>query len=612
MCLYQALEQPRAQVKPLCAAHQARFAPGSSPGDGASFGAALLGAALLDQRLEDSVVQVTGLGKHVRHLDAAASVPGGKNGKTGGKQRFDIAVPRHARGPAKDNSNQATSVPNGGGRKGEARSARETRLDPVNAGHCAQKVVVIPQHLVAKGELLLLKILIVLRKMLNHRPRQNENVTCGGHLTSIWQAMGVNEMAVGHAQRLCTRRHQPAKFGHAAGDMLGKGNRHVIGGFGGKAAYGLIDRQAFPRPQSQLGWLLPRGILTENNPVVQLERSRRKALEHNVKRHHLRDGCRKALGIGMPRIKHFTSFGISKKGGIFRLLEQAGRLHRRHRQQPGCNKQGRRNAHAAEEMSEYLRHFLMLARMMHIGQGGTCGQRSIPALVLPGNEGYLAHMNAPGSAPRPAPVWRHESGPVPYPESLARMEAHVEAMAAGAAGEEIWLVEHPPVITAGTSAKPEDLVEPDRFPVLQAGRGGRYTYHGPGQRVVYPMLDLGRRGRDVRRHVEKLERWVILALGDLGIKAFTSDIGTGIWVEGADGLAKIGAIGVRVRRWISFHGLSINVSTDLGHFGAIIPCGISGHGVARIIDINPDATMADLDMALFNRWADAFDGGLRN
>ncbi len=211
----------------------------------------------------------------------------------------------------------------------------------------------------------------------------------------------------------------------------------------------------------------------------------------------------------------------------------------------------------------------------------------------------------PSDNPVPAPEWIVSQGLSPYAETLAAMEAHVARLIDGEAAERIWLVEHPPVVTAGTSAVPADLVDAARFPVVRTGRGGRYTYHGPGQRVVYPLLDLGRRGRDVRAYVEALEAWTIAALADFGVHAFTSEAGTGIWVrkhqQGNDpgnGLAKIGAIGVRVRKWISFHGLAINVTTNLDHFAAIIPCGIADQGVARLVDFAPSATMADLDRAL--------------
>jgi len=196
------------------------------------------------------------------------------------------------------------------------------------------------------------------------------------------------------------------------------------------------------------------------------------------------------------------------------------------------------------------------------------------------------------------PEWKVAPSPLPYALALSEMEAVVEAIAAGDACERIWLLEHPPVLTAGTSAHPSELIDPNRFEIVRAGRGGRYTYHGPGQRVVYPLLDLARRGRDVRRYVAALEMWAIAALHELGIDSFTSEAGTGIWVRQGGGIAKIGAIGVRVRRWITFHGMSINVSTDLSHYDAIIPCGISGHGVTRIQDLVKIAGIPDLDRAL--------------
>lgn len=189
-------------------------------------------------------------------------------------------------------------------------------------------------------------------------------------------------------------------------------------------------------------------------------------------------------------------------------------------------------------------------------------------------------------------------GLIPYPEALARMEQLVAEIAAGRAAERIWFLEHPPVVTAGTSARPEELIEPDRFPVVAVGRGGRYTWHGPGQRVVYVLLNLDRRGRDVRRLVAGLEGWAIGALARLGLNARRSATGTGIWVgEGTDE-AKIGAIGLRVRRRVSFHGMAINVSPDLSAFRAIVPCGLAGSRVTRLVDLRPDAEMAALDAAL--------------
>ncbi len=197
-----------------------------------------------------------------------------------------------------------------------------------------------------------------------------------------------------------------------------------------------------------------------------------------------------------------------------------------------------------------------------------------------------------------APEWRVESAPVDYPVALADMELRAEAIRAGDAGERIWLLEHPPVYTAGTSADPAEMIDA-RFPVHVAGRGGRYTYHGPGQRIVYCSLDLGARGRDVRNFVHRLEGWVIAALGDLGVEAFRAGGRIGIWTMAPDGTeAKIGAIGVRVRRWVTLHGASINLNPDLAHFGGIVPCGISEFGVTSLAALSRPATMADLDAAL--------------
>ncbi len=203
--------------------------------------------------------------------------------------------------------------------------------------------------------------------------------------------------------------------------------------------------------------------------------------------------------------------------------------------------------------------------------------------------------------------WITSEGLVPYPEALALMEARAEAIARGEASEAVWLLEHPPLYTAGTSAKPSDLREPDRFPVHQARRGGQYTYHGPGQRVVYTMLDLNRRGRDIRQFVCNLEGWVIDALAEFGVKGERRPGRVGIWVTrpdkapGPDGTPredKIAAIGIRLRRWVSFHGISINVEPDLGHFDGIVPCGIAEHGVTSLVDLGLPVTMGDLDAAL--------------
>lgn len=203
--------------------------------------------------------------------------------------------------------------------------------------------------------------------------------------------------------------------------------------------------------------------------------------------------------------------------------------------------------------------------------------------------------------------WRTEPGLVDYDAALSFMEARAAAIRAGEADELIWLVEHPPLYTAGTSARPEDLVAPDRFPVFEAGRGGQYTYHGPGQRVVYVMLDVGARGRDVRRFVAAVEDWVIAVLAGFGIRGERREGRVGVWVARPekpplpDGTAredKIAAIGIRLRRWVSFHGLSINVEPDLSHFDGIVPCGIRGHGVTSLVDLGLPVGMADLDAAL--------------
>ncbi len=206
------------------------------------------------------------------------------------------------------------------------------------------------------------------------------------------------------------------------------------------------------------------------------------------------------------------------------------------------------------------------------------------------------------TSPGTGPEWRWEDRPLPYPDAVRAMEARVDAIRAGTASELIWLVEHPPLYTAGTSADPQELLDP-RFPVFEAGRGGRYTYHGPGQRVVYAMLDLKRRGPDVRAYVHALEDWAIRALGRVGVEAETRPDRIGLWVRRTDRNTpwvedKIGAIGVRVRRWVSFHGLALNVEPDLTHFGGIVPCGISAHGVTSLVDLGIPATMADLDVAL--------------
>jgi lipoyl(octanoyl) transferase len=216
--------------------------------------------------------------------------------------------------------------------------------------------------------------------------------------------------------------------------------------------------------------------------------------------------------------------------------------------------------------------------------------------------------------------WRVSDGLTDYTVAVADMEARAAAIRAGAAPELVWLLEHPPLYTAGTSAKPADLLEPDRFPVHRAQRGGEYTYHGPGQRVAYVLLDLDRRGRDVRRFVCALEDWVIGALASFGVKGERRPGRVGVWVvrpdkapgpDGAPREDKIAAIGVRIRRWVSFHGIAINVDPDLGHFSGIVPCGIAGHGVTSLVDLGVPATMADMDLALRAAFDAAFGPGGR-
>lgn len=203
--------------------------------------------------------------------------------------------------------------------------------------------------------------------------------------------------------------------------------------------------------------------------------------------------------------------------------------------------------------------------------------------------------------------WTHIPGLAPYEQTLAAMEARVEAIHRGEAPEAIWLLEHPPLYTAGTSAKPADLVAPDRFPVFPVGRGGQYTYHGPGQRVVYVMLDVAKRGRDVRCFVRDLEHWVIATLAEFNVTGHIRQGRVGVWVErpekgpNADGSVredKIAALGIKLRRWVSFHGISINVEPNLEHFSGIVPCGIREHGVTSLVDLGLPVTMADLDSAL--------------
>ncbi len=195
--------------------------------------------------------------------------------------------------------------------------------------------------------------------------------------------------------------------------------------------------------------------------------------------------------------------------------------------------------------------------------------------------------------------WLVSDRPVAYPDAVRFMEGRVDAIRAGLGDEAIWLLEHPALYTAGTSARAEELLDASALPVYPSGRGGRYTYHGPGQRVAYVMLDLRPRGSDVRAYVHALERWVIAALARLGVAGETRCDRIGIWVDRGGGReAKVAAIGVRVRRWVTFHGIAINVDPNLDHFGGIVPCGIAEHGVTSLRDLGVGASMADVDAAL--------------
>jgi lipoyl(octanoyl) transferase len=198
--------------------------------------------------------------------------------------------------------------------------------------------------------------------------------------------------------------------------------------------------------------------------------------------------------------------------------------------------------------------------------------------------------------------WAVSHGLVEYPEAVAIMEARAAAIAEGRAGELVWLLEHPPLYTAGVSAKGADLLEPGRFPVFKSGRGGQFTYHGPGQRVAYVMLDLTKRSRDVRAFVATLETWIIEALGAFNVRGEVRPGRVGVWVERkGPGWAredKIAAIGVKLRKWVSFHGISLNVEPDLSHFSGIVPCGVTEHGVTSLVDLGLPVTMDEADAAL--------------
>lgn len=215
----------------------------------------------------------------------------------------------------------------------------------------------------------------------------------------------------------------------------------------------------------------------------------------------------------------------------------------------------------------------------------------------------------------PPVEWRIEPGLTAYDHALTVMESRAESIRQGTALEMVWLVEHPPLYTAGTSARIEDLVDPDRFPVFNAGRGGEYTYHGPGQRVAYVMLDLKRRREDVRAFVAALEDWIIGTLSSFNVRGERREDRVGVWVvrpdrpplpDGTPAEDKIAAIGIRLRRWVSFHGIAINVEPDLGHFSGIVPCGVTDHGVTSLVDLGLPVTMADLDVALKASFEDIF------
>jgi len=215
--------------------------------------------------------------------------------------------------------------------------------------------------------------------------------------------------------------------------------------------------------------------------------------------------------------------------------------------------------------------------------------------------GFFARAGSP-------PVeWVIAEGLTPYDAAVAEMEARVAAIAAGTAAERVWLVEHPPLYTAGTSADPADLLDPERFPVFQTGRGGEFTYHGPGQRVAYVMLDLTRRRQDLRAYVAALEQWVIATLAEHGVRGERREDRVGVWVRrpekadvapGVGAEDKIAAIGIRVRKWATFHGIALNVEPDLGHFSGIVPCGIRRYGVTSLVDLGLPVTMTDVDVVL--------------
>jgi lipoyl(octanoyl) transferase len=204
--------------------------------------------------------------------------------------------------------------------------------------------------------------------------------------------------------------------------------------------------------------------------------------------------------------------------------------------------------------------------------------------------------------------WRIDKTPVDYERAVEEMEMRVSAIRAGAAPELVWLLEHPPLYTGGTSARDEDLLDSHRLPVHRTGRGGRYTYHGPGQRIAYVMLDLTRRDRDVRCHVHRLEEWMIRTVARFGVKGERRDGRVGIWVARPSGHEeKIAAIGVRVRRWVTYHGVALNVDPELDHYRGIVPCGIADHGVTSLAQLGVAATMTEVDRTLRERFGEIFE-----
>jgi lipoyl(octanoyl) transferase len=235
----------------------------------------------------------------------------------------------------------------------------------------------------------------------------------------------------------------------------------------------------------------------------------------------------------------------------------------------------------------------------------------LPAVELGKSAVLMAlreQINATVSSPADV-RWETTDSLVPYPDAVARMESEVASIAKGTAPELVWLLQHPPLYTAGTSANSRDLVKPDRFPVFETGRGGQYTYHGPGQRVAYVMLDLRQRGNDVRAFVASLEEWIIRTLILLGVQGERREDRVGVWVQHKGHENKIAALGIRVRHGVTFHGISINLAPDLSHFDGIVPCGVTEHGVTGLRAMGITATMTDLDRALSTTFSELFRSG---